>query len=109
MRWDRKMRARLAMMIWEKSIQIDDELRASCSNLHDYTDKRDRKIPRYFEGLGFRRATAEEWHYDPSYNHPALFRPGRSHLYFLIPTQAVMRIHKDIATKILVLGIPSSK
>ena len=106
MRWDRKARARLAMMIWERSIQIDDKIRASCTNLHQYTDERDRKIPGYFEGLGFRRATASEWVYDPCYNHPALFKPGRSHLYVLIPTQDVMRIHKDKAAKMLVLGIP---
>lgn len=104
--WNRKARARLAKVIWDKSTQIDNEVRASCTNLHDYTDQRDRKIPGYFEGLGFRRATAEEWHYDPSYNHPALFKPGRSHLYFLICNQAVMRIHKDKAAKMLVLGLP---
>jgi len=106
MRWYRKTRAKLAKIVWEKSIQMDNEMRASCTNLREYTSRRDQFIPLYFEGLGFRRATAEEWHYDPSYNHPALFKPGRSHLYFLICNQAVMRIHKDKAAKMLVLGLP---
>lgn len=106
MRWDRKARARLAKVIWDKSTQIDDEVRASCTNLREYTDRRDKALPLYFEGLGFRRATAEEWHYDPSYNHPTLFKPGRSHLCFLICNQVVLKIHKDRAAKMLVLGLP---
>lgn len=104
--WNRKARAKLAKVVWDRSTQIDDEVRASCRNLREYTGKRDHALPLYFEGVGFRRATAEEWKYDPSYNHPALFKPGRSHLYFLICNQMVMRIHKDRAAKMLVLGLP---
>jgi hypothetical protein len=106
MRWNIAARARLAKVIWEKSRQIDEEVMASNNNLRDYTRERDWRIPAYFEGLGFRRATAEEWHYDRSSNHPTLFKPGRSHLHFLICNQVVLRIHKDKAAKMLVLGLP---
>lgn len=104
--WNRKIRARLAKIVWERSVEIDNKVRASCSNLGEYTGKRDRTIPLYFEGLGFKRALADEWRYDPGHNHPALFKPERSHLCFLICNQVVLKVHKDKAAKMLVLGLP---
>lgn len=106
MRWTRSVRSRLARMVWERSVEIDNEIRARCVGAFRYMGERDKRIPEYFEGIGFKRATASEWCYDASYNHPALFKPGRSHLCFLICNQMVLKVHKDKAAKILVLGLP---
>lgn len=106
MRWTRRARARLAKMIWERSVQIDNEVRSRSAGLLRYMGDRDSRIPDYFEALGFNRARADEWCFDPSYNHPPLFKPGRSHLFFLVCNQVVLKVHKDKAAKMLVLGLP---
>ena len=106
MRWNRKARARLAKMVWDKSTQIDEEVRACCTNLFEYTSERDWRIPAYFERAGFSISCASEWSYDPSSNHPALFKPERKHLFFLICTQNVMKVERDLASKFLFLGLP---
>lgn len=106
MRWTRDVRTRLAKVVWERSTRIDGEVRASCRGLHEYATRRDQAIPSYFEGIGFRRAFADEWVFDPSHNHPALFKPRGGYLFFLICNQVVMKIEKDKAAKILVLGLP---
>lgn len=104
--WNRKIRARLAKVVWDKSVEIDNKVRASCSNLGEYTGKRDQAIPLYFEGIGFRRAFADEWVFDPTHNHPALFKPRGGCLFFVVCNQVVMKIDKDKAAKMLVLGLP---
>lgn len=106
MRWNRKARARLAKLIWDRSVQIDREVQAVSVGLLAYTSERDRRIPDYFEGIGFSVANATEWCYDKSYNHPPLFKPGRKSLFFLVCTQNVLKVDRDLAAKILVFGLP---
>ena len=106
MRWNRSVRAKLAKMVWGRSLEIDEQIRSVCRSLDVYTDERDRRIPAYFEGLGFRRATADEWVYDPSYNHPPLFKARGAFLFVIICNQMVMKIEKEKAENILVLGMP---
>lgn len=106
MRWNRKSRLLLAKMVWERSVQIDGEIRRVSRGLDSYTRKRDLEIPAHFESLGFTRARADEWIFDPTHNHPALFKPRGAYLFFLVCTQDVMKVDKDLASKILVLGLP---
>jgi len=93
-------------MVWEKSVQIDEGIRSNHTSLHAYTDERDRRLPGYFEGIGFCSSNASEWVYDPSYHHPPLFKASRKHLFFLICTQHVLKVEKGLAEKMLVLGVP---
>lgn len=106
MRWNRKLRARLAKVIWEKSVEIDKEVNRSNDNIYSYMRERDRRIPLYFEGLGFSAAKVDEWCYDPIFNHPALFKVRGAYLFFVVCTQNVMKIEKEKAEKFLVLGLP---
>lgn len=106
MMWSREARRRLAKIVWDRSVEIDDLARARNLNLRDYISDRDREIPAHFRRLGFEVVTTKDWVYDPSYNHPALFRQQGKHLHFLVCTQNVLKVHVDLAAKILVLGLP---
>jgi hypothetical protein len=106
MRWDRKIRARLAKIVWEKSQEIDREIRGRVVGLNNYVRERDLRLPGYFEEIGFELAVAEEWSVDLASNHPSLFRPKGKYLYFIIPTQHILKVKKDLAAKLLVLGLP---
>lgn len=105
MMWDLKARSKMADLVFRRSIKIDDEIRSRSVSVKDYTKKRDAIIPEYFGGLGFERVTAEEWQYDPTYSHPAQFVPKEGKLFFLVCNQMVLKIDKDLAAKLLVLGL----
>jgi hypothetical protein len=106
MRWDRKARTRLAKIIWDRGLQIDSEERAVSRGLDAYIKARDLKIALYFENLGFSRASAEEWIFDPSDNFPPLFKPRKNYLCFVVNSSMVFKVSKDKAAKMLVLGMP---
>lgn len=106
MRWTRKVRLRLARAVWAKSVEIDRDVRSRSVGLLRYMGERDSRIPEYFEGLGFSRARADEWCFDPTHNHPPLFKARGAFLFVLICNQVVMKIEKEKAAKILVLGLP---
>jgi len=106
MRWDRKLRARLAKIIWDKSLEIDREARAVSIGILPYMKERDSRIPLYFESVGFQRATVDEWSFDPTSNFPPLFKPNRKYLCFAVNNSMVVKVDRDLAAKFLVLGLP---
>lgn len=106
MKWDRKTRAKLAKIVWEKANEIDLEIRGKVYGINNYVRERDLRLPRYFTDIGFEIADAEEWSVDLASHHPSLFRPKGKCLYFIIPTQHILKVKKDLAAKILVLGMP---
>lgn len=106
MRWNRSVRGKFAKMVWERSVEIDNQVRSVSRSLEVYMDLRDAEIPEYFKGLGFIRANADEWVYDPTYNHPPLFKARGAFLFVVICNQMVMKIEKEKAEKILILGLP---
>lgn len=106
MRWNRESRRRLAKIVWEKSVEIDNQVRSTARGVDNYMRGRDCRISAHFAPLGFVVAKPHEWVYDRSHNHPALFKPGRNHLFFLVCTQHVLKVEKELAAKMLVLGIP---
>lgn len=106
MRWDRKLRARLAKIIWDKSMEIDREVRSVSIGILPYIKERDSVISLYFESVGFRRASAEEWRFDPSSNFPPLFKPHRKYLCFAVNNSMVVKVDRDLAAKFLLLGLP---
>lgn len=109
MRWDRKTRAKLAKIVWEKANEIDLEIRGKVVGLRNYVRERDMRLPGYFKDIGFEIADAEEWSVDLASHHPSLFQPKGKYLYFIVPTQHILKLRKDLAAKLLVLGFPSSK
>lgn len=107
MRWTKEARRRVARMVWAKSVEIDDRVRAETGGgLDDYMIERDRLILHHFALLGFCLAGPNEWKYERDYDHPAMFRPNRRHLLVLICTQHILRVEKELAEKILVIGLP---
>lgn len=102
MRWDFKKRSKLALLVWEKSGLITSDIKAS--NLIDFRFQRDRLTLEYFEKVGFRRVY--QWEMDRTPHHPRLFKASKTHLFFLVTTNHVMGVKKNVAEKILVLGLP---
>lgn len=106
MRWNRDARRKLAKIIWERSLEIDKELRSVSRGLDAYMSERNYRIPAYFENLGFSVAAADEWVFDPSSNFPPLFKPKRKHLFFAVNSNTILKVDRELAAKILVLGLP---
>lgn len=106
MKWDRKTRAKLAKIVWERANEIDLEIRGKVVGLRNYVRERDLRVPRCFTEIGFEIAAAEEWSVDLASHHPSLFRPKGKYLYFIVPTQHILKVKKDLAAKFLVLGMP---
>lgn len=106
MRWDRNARRKLAKIVWEKSLELDSEARSVSRGIHVYMRERDSRITLYFKNLGFTRASAEEWTYDPSCHFPPLFKPRRDYLCFAVSSSMVFKVDRERAAKFLVLGLP---
>lgn len=102
MKWTRKARIRLARIVWEKGLIITNQVKAS--NMIEFRSRRDLMILSYFEKVGFQRTF--KWESDNTPHHPQLFKPNRTHLFFLVATNHVVKVEKVMAEKILVLGLP---
>ena len=87
-------------------MEIDREIRGRVVGLNNYVKERDLRLPNYFTDIGFEIADAKEWSVELASHHPSLFRPKGKYLYFIIPTQNILKVKKDLAAKFLVLGMP---
>lgn len=74
--------------------------------LYDFSDGRDGAVLEHFGAMGIHAAKAKEWRVDPRPHHPPLCTPDRGNLYVWVCTDHVLKVPKDIAERILVLGVP---
>ena len=83
-------REKLARMILDKSRSISDGIKAD--NLFQFRHTRDKRIQEYFGKMGFERV----YELDPDGNH----------FHFQVTANIVMKVEREIAEKLLVLGMP---
>lgn len=101
---NKELRLKLAVMIIDKSRKISRLAPIKNTEL---------KIQKYFENLGFQRVyggydVEERLYYEKN---EIVYKPEENHLYFQVTApltgkSTVMRIDKETAEKILVMGLP---
>lgn len=80
---------KLARMILDKSRSISDGIKAD--NLFQFRHTRDKRIQEYFGKIGFERVYERE--------------PDGNHLHFPVTANIVMKVDRETAEKLLVLGM----
>ncbi len=107
MNWDLETRRKLAKMVKEKALAIQDEefMRAKGSgrSFYDVVQDVDRRILEKLAPLGFRRAN-QDWKHE-SNTDVMLFKQSRTNLWFETAQARIVKISKKQAEKVMVLGI----
>lgn len=107
MEWPPEKLVKLARMVKEKCMSIQNGEFVAKRTLRTYEDileDIDQKIYERLGPLGFERAD-RDWQLDSDVEYP-LYRQSRTHLWFDTAQGRVTRITKEQAEKVLVLGIP---
>lgn len=105
MRWTRKLRRKLAFLFNDRAREIA-LVSPKGLGLYDFANGMDERVLAHFEKMGLKKATSNEWRIEHEPHHPPLFRPDRKNLYIWICTDHVLKVPKEIAEKILVMGVP---
>lgn len=109
MRWTQELRVKLARMVKEKALAIqEDEFNHSRKDLRTFgelVNEVDRRIIEAFEPLGFMRAN-KDWEHEVFYGDPPMFKPSRTTLWFDTVQGRIVKIRKKDAEKVLLLGFP---
>lgn len=107
-RFNKKARIKLAEMFWARSKEIDDQVFLESDSLEEYHENRGWRILQHFERLGcclhYGELKFDSGPFQP--DSQTLYKPSRKHLYFLLCNSNVVRLDREMAAKILVLGLP---
>lgn len=115
MDWNIESRSKLARLVLDKSVSIALESQEPFHTLGDYNNLLERinkKILEYFVPLGFESADLDEpaeekvpWA-EGTMSKPVMLRQSSTHLFFETCKRKVIKIEKEKAEKLVVLGLP---
>lgn len=100
MEWTRDIRHKLARHIRELSLKIQTEEFSKKGIFPDMVERTIGRIMERLEPLGFESANKDWVHED------GLYKDSPTHLWFEIAQCRIVKIRKDLAEKLLVLGFP---
>lgn len=95
MEWTMDARVKLALMVRDRCMRIEEE--------GDIRDVVERRIYELLEPLGFQ--ATKDWDIE-SISDVIIFRDSPTHLWFSAGQGKVVKISKEEAEKVMVLGIP---
>ena len=108
MEWDAKTRRKLALLVHRKATSIQEEefhkARGNLRTYHEILVEVDKRILEVLAPLGFRRAN-KDWEHE-SHTDVMLFKDSPTTLWFATAQGRVVKISKEKAEKVLVLGFP---
>jgi hypothetical protein len=109
MEWPLETRRKLARLVMERALGIQEEefkaARQSGATFTRAVDLAYSRILDLLEPLGFERAGGD-WRIESSMTTPVMFEQSDTNLWFDTIQGRVVRISKENAEKVLVLGIP---
>jgi len=100
MQWPKDKREKLARLIKARSEEIKQDI---LGDSNSYTDKFDKNVLEFLKPLGFIRS---HWWQVESNDTILMLRQSPTHLWFHTIHGLVVKISKEQAEKILVLGLP---
>jgi len=110
MEWTRETRLKLAKMIREVSLEIQGEEFFSRTNFPDMVERTIGRIMKRLEPLGFEKADRDwepEFHENLGMGYTLnVYKDSQTHLWFETAQSRIVKIKKDLAHKLLVLGFP---
>lgn len=106
MEWDIEKRRKLAGLVKNLSWRIQDEelknARTRRLSFSEVIENTDRRVLERLEPLGFQRAN-RDWVHE-SGEEPTIFQQSATHLWFDTTQGRIVKVSKDDAEKVLVLG-----
>ena len=110
MEWNKENRLKLARNIRQLAIKIQEEEFSKHTNFPDMVNKTIQRIMEKLQPLGFERAN-NDFNMD-SGEHLGeghllhIYKESKTHLWFETAQCRIVKIRKELAEKVLILGIP---
>jgi len=104
MKWTLETRRKLAKMVREKALAIQrcEFSKSKPATFSKIVDLADKKVLELLAPLGFEKAN-KDWEHE-SNEDVMIFKPSKTHLWFTTIQGRVVKISKENAEKVLVLG-----